>query len=70
MVEGGFSHGVDKLFGFYNVQVSNNLTTDTSEVRKDEGEMKASSTIVEAKNFEPHMFREGKAMAVHGSFTW
>ena len=67
MLEEGSSHGVDKVFAFYNVKLSNNLTTDTSEVRK-EGEVKALSAILEAKNFEPHMFKEGKAMAMHRSF--
>ena len=36
-LKGGSSHGVDEAFGFYNLKVSNNLTTDTSEVSKDEG---------------------------------
>ena len=57
------------MFAFYNVKVSNNLTTGTSEVRKDEGEMKSSFTIVKVKNFEPHMFKEGKAMTEHRSLS-
>ena len=69
MLEGGSSHGVDKTFAYYNVKVSNNLTTDTNEVRKDEGGVKASSVIVETKNFEPRMLKEGKAMAMHRSFS-
>ena len=49
--------------------MSNNLTNVTSEVRKDEQKVKASSAIVKAKNFESHMFKEGKAMALHRSFS-
>ena len=48
------------MFASYNVKVSNNFTMGTSEVRKDEGEVKASSAIVKAKNLKPHMFREGE----------
>ena len=47
----------------------NNLTSDSSEVRKDQGELEASSPIMEAKNMKPHMFKEGKAMAEHKSFS-
>ena len=70
MLESGSSHGVDKaLIGFYNVKVSNNLTIDTSELRKDEEEIIASSAIMETKNSEPHIFKGGKAMAIHKSFS-
>ena len=40
------------------------LTTASSEVRKDEGEVEASSTIREARNLDPHMFKEREVMAV------
>ena len=49
------------MFCFYIVKVSNNLNTDTREVRKEEGEVKASSAIMKANNFEPHVFKVGKA---------
>ena len=55
--------------GFYNVKVLNNLTIDSNEVRNNEGEVEASSTVIGAKNFEPHMFKKRKAMAVHRSFS-
>ena len=57
------------VLSFFYVKVANNLTTDCSEVRND-GEVEASSAIMKAKNMEPDMFREGKAMAEHRSFSY
>ena len=34
------------------------LTTASSEERKEEGEVEASSGIMEAKNLDPHILRE------------
>ena len=34
------------------------LTTDSSEIKNNEGEVKASSAVMEANNLEPHMFRK------------
>ena len=59
---------VDKVSSYYYTEVSNNLT-DSNEVRNDEGEVVASSTIMEAKELEPHKFKERKAMALCRSFS-
>ena len=40
-----------------------------SKDRKDKGEVEASSDIREAKNLDPHIFRERKAIAVRRSFS-
>ena len=45
------------------------LTTASCEDKKDEGEVEASSTINEARNFDPHMFKEREAIAVRRSFS-
>ena len=45
------------------------LTTASSEDKKDEGVVKASSAIKEARNFNPHMFKEREAIAVRRSFS-
>ena len=43
------------------------LTTVSKEDRKGEGEEEASSAIMDAKNLEPHIFKEREAMAVQKS---
>ena len=56
----GSRHEADKASSYYDVKVSNNLTTDSSEVRKDEGEVEASSAIMEAKNLELTYSKRGR----------
>ena len=53
-----------KYLAFMTLKCQKDHTTDSREVRNNEGEMEASSAIMKVKNLEPHMFKEREAMAV------
>ena len=38
--------------------------------RKDKGQVEASSAMKEARNFDPHMFKNREAIGVQRSFSW
>ena len=40
-----------------------------SEDKKDKGEVEAPSATKDARNFDPHMFREMEAIAIRRSFS-
>ena len=49
---------VDQTSGDNNVDMVEDLTMASSEDKKAEGEVEASSTIKEARNFDPHILKE------------
>ena len=67
-LEGRSSHEVYQT-SMTTLKCLKDLTTASSEERKEEGTVEASSEITEAKNLDPHILRERKAIAVWRSFS-
>ena len=69
MLEGGPSHEADEVSGYYDIEMPKGSHPNSREIRNDEGEVEASTTIRETRNLDPHMLMEREAMVVHRSFS-
>ena len=70
LLKGSSCHEVDETPAVMMLNWRIALTTDSSEVRNREGDVQDSSMVREARNLEPHMFKEREAMALCMSLAW